>query len=311
MKTASFHISALACTLIILASSCKHREVCYDHTHMLDVNVNYDWTYAPDALPASMVTRLFPIDGQTEPQRHETIEKDNAIIRVQAGRYIAIGLNGSTETLIETGDSYDEFVITTEEDELLSPMSKAPSSAPRPEEAKDEPIRKSPDALWYGCNENVSLVPLKSNQRIDLTMHKSTIECTIELRNVENANSPIEISGALSGLSGAFSPSTAKPTTECVTMPVSLKVIDSHTIAGTITIFGHCHDKKNRHIFSIYTSNRYFYHFDVTDMMHANDDSNHITIIIDDALRLPDPQGTGMTPSIIDWSDEIHIDLDM
>lgn len=310
MKTTLHHTALIACALIMM-SSCKHRELCYDHTHMLDVNVNYDWTNAPGASPNSMVTRLFPLEGDITPQRHEIADKDRAVIRVQAGRYIAVGFNGTTETLVESGDTYDNFFITTDDDELLSPMSKAPTSAPRPGEAEDEPVRKSPDVLWCGYNEEVSLVPLKNNQHIDLPMHESTVTCTIELRNVENTSSPIEISGALSGLSGAFSPSTAKPTAECVTMPVALKVIDSHTISGTITIFGHCPDNRNRHIFSIYTSNRYFYHFDVTDRMHSTDDPAHITIVIDEALRLPDPEGTGMMPTINGWSDEINIDLDM
>ncbi len=297
--------------MLLLTTSCKHRELCYDHTHMLDVSVNYDWTHAPDASPASMVTRLFPVDDGVTPQRHEVADKNGAIIRVQAGNYIALAFNGTTESLVEAGDTYDSFIITTDDDELLSPMSKAPTSAPRPGEAEDEPVRKAPDVLWSGFNESVALVPLKSNQHIDLTMHESTITCTIELCNVDNVDAPIEISGALSGVAGAFSPSTAKPTAECVTVPVPLKVTGDNTVTGTITLFGHCPHEANRHIFTIYTSNRYYYHFDVTDRMHSTDDPNNIRIVIDEALRLPDPEGTGMSPTINGWSDEINIDLDM
>lgn len=68
--------------MLLLTTSCKHRELCYDHTHMLDVSVNYDWTHAPDASPASMVTRLFPVDDGVTPQRHEVADKNGAIIRV-------------------------------------------------------------------------------------------------------------------------------------------------------------------------------------------------------------------------------------
>ena len=309
MKKTMLPVTACA---ILMLMSCKHRELCYDHTHMLDVEMRYDWTLAPDAAPASMVTMLFPVNGDDpNPRRHEIVDRNGAVLRIMAGQYMAVGFNGTTETLVESGNTYDSFLITTPDDELLSPMSKAPTSAPRPGEAEDEPVRKAPDVLWSGFNESVSLVPLKANQHIDIAMHESTITCTIELRNVDNTDAPIEISGALSGVSGAFSPSAAKPTAECVTVPVPLKVTDPHTITGTITLFGHCPGEKNRHIFTIYTSNRCYYHFDVTDRMHSTDHPDDIRIVIDEALRLPDPEGTGMSPTINGWSDEINIDLDM
>ncbi len=48
---------------IMLAASCRHKDLCYDHTHMVDLRVDFDWSLAPSAQPSTMVLCLFPTDG--------------------------------------------------------------------------------------------------------------------------------------------------------------------------------------------------------------------------------------------------------
>ena len=39
--------------------SCEHKDLCYDHSHMTDLRVDFDWSAAPDAEPGTMVVHFF------------------------------------------------------------------------------------------------------------------------------------------------------------------------------------------------------------------------------------------------------------
>lgn len=34
--------------------SCQHKELCYDHSHVVEVKVNFDWSECPDAAPRTI-----------------------------------------------------------------------------------------------------------------------------------------------------------------------------------------------------------------------------------------------------------------
>lgn len=36
---------------VVILASCRHKELCYDHPHGMEVNVVFDWSEAPDATP--------------------------------------------------------------------------------------------------------------------------------------------------------------------------------------------------------------------------------------------------------------------
>ena len=76
-------LTALAAWLVAGAfMACEHKELCYDHAHVVPLRVVFDWSYAPDATPASMSFYLFPKDGQGEPLRYELTDREGGIIRV-------------------------------------------------------------------------------------------------------------------------------------------------------------------------------------------------------------------------------------
>ncbi len=43
-----------------LMQGCEHKDLCYDHSHMTDLRVDFDWSAAPDAEPGTMVVHFFP-----------------------------------------------------------------------------------------------------------------------------------------------------------------------------------------------------------------------------------------------------------
>lgn len=44
-----------AAVMMLCGTACNERELCYDHTHASPVDVEFDWTEAPDAAPVTMV----------------------------------------------------------------------------------------------------------------------------------------------------------------------------------------------------------------------------------------------------------------
>jgi len=60
-------ISRLAAIYAIMIAAvfmpgCEHNELCYDHTHVTELNVEFDWSQAPDADPSTMVVHFFRPD---------------------------------------------------------------------------------------------------------------------------------------------------------------------------------------------------------------------------------------------------------
>lgn len=51
----------------LAVASCEHKDLCYDHSHTIDVEVVFDWRNASEAAPESM--SLYTCSRQTE-ERH-------------------------------------------------------------------------------------------------------------------------------------------------------------------------------------------------------------------------------------------------
>lgn len=308
MRTAA--ITLLSMTALLLGG-CHHRELCYDHEHWIDLRIEFDWSADPDADPETMVVWFFPEETGTDliPRSYEFGGRHGGLIRIPAGKYRAICFNGGTETLLERGSSYEDFHITTDFQDLLEPMNRSMTGAPRPEPGKDQDVKKAPETLWSDASGIFELVPSKQGQSVAFGPVESTSTISIHISGVENIAPSQAFSAAITGLSESWSVSGSAATGNGVTMPVAMSVTAPGMIDGEIKFFGHCADTDIRHILTLYTSDKYYYNFDVTDRLHNAPDPRHIRIDIT-GLRLPDPEGTGMEPSISDWGGE-HIDIDM
>ena len=51
--------------------SCDHKELCMNHSHMVDVDVVFDWSHAPDADPVAMVVQFFRVEDGRQCYRCE------------------------------------------------------------------------------------------------------------------------------------------------------------------------------------------------------------------------------------------------
>ena len=294
----------------LMQTSCDHRELCFDHTHWTDLKVKFDWSAQPDATPKTMVLYLFPIEGE-KPLRYEFSDVNGSAIRVPAGGYNAAVFNGCTESIVESGATFDDFVLTTDVENILAPMSRNPlPEPPRFDAVKDEPVKASPDMIWADMMENIS-VTMSQGQAIKFTPVESTVTYKIILTGVTNLTPSLGISGAISTMSENFSPAMKNHTGRNVTVPIALSMTAPSTIEGSVTLFGHCPTSGQQHIFTLYTSDKHYYNFNVTSQIHDAPDQRRITIIID-GIKLPEQnESGGMFPSVSDWTEDVYLDVDM
>ena len=83
-----------------LMQGCEHKDLCYDHSHMTDLRVDFDWSAAPDAEPGTMVVHFFRPDGSLY-KRVEFTSATGGIARLEAGKYMMLFHNGEMETVHE------------------------------------------------------------------------------------------------------------------------------------------------------------------------------------------------------------------
>lgn len=301
-------LRALLILPLFAAWSCIDRDLCYDHAHMVDVEVRFDWSKAPEAEPQTMVVQFFTLDGKHH-KRYEFTDKAGGKIRVEAGEYIMLFHNGEMEVVNERGITCDTYELFTLEEGLLEPMSRDMPAPPRPSVSADEPVRYAPETVWAGALDRHEITSGSELHTITLSPEEATSHYTIEVRNVKNMSENLDISAALSGMAESYRPSTASPAGAKVTIPLSLERPDDHTLTARFVSFGHCPEEEGSHIFSIYTSEKIYYNFDVTDQMHNASDTHNIHIEID-GITLPSTD-SGMAPSVDGWDDseDIYIKL--
>lgn len=312
-----------AIVITLSATSCQHKELCYDHSHTIYANIEFDWTKSPEADPKTMSLYLFDEDG-TNPERYEFVNREGGRIRLMTGTYQAICLNSDTEVIChENTDNFSTYTITTDEVDILSGMSTQgimKASAPRVKGTEDQKVISPLEKIWCHQMTNIEFTEDGANT-LTLTPEKSYAHVKLEILNVENLLHTTAVSGAITGLADGYIIGLDKLSEGLATIPFELKVTGEKKdrLEGEFYTFGHCPNAMNKHILTIYVimrdGSKWVYTVDVTDQMH-NISSEIITIVID---QLPIPEldpdepgegGGGFMPTVDDWN-TINIGINM
>lgn len=287
MSAVIFRLAVMvSCAIVIVLTGCEHKELCYNHGHNVEIEIRFKWDAAPDADPQTMVVNFFSLDG-THVARREFTSRDGGVVMVEAGEYRLLFHNGEMESVKEAVDNYDKYGLATVEEALLAPMSRSLDTPPRPLASAKEPVRSPAEIVWAGKHEYVMVEHSKERLVVELYPEKATACYTVEVVDVENLRDNLALSAALSGLSEHFNVSSGSAAGQPVTVPFAIERKDSKTLKACFLTFGHCPDDNVvPHILSIYTSNKSYFNFDVTDQVHNAPDDKNIYIRID-GLKLP------------------------
>lgn len=302
--------------LLLAATGCDHRDLCYDHRHMAEVRIEFDWAEAPEASPATMVVWFFPTDGsqgfryELFPSDDDTRSTFDAQIMVPPGTYNVLCHNGSTENNTEHGTSFQDYVLKTFDDGLLSPLNRS-EEAPRPDASGDEPVRASCSELWTHTLPDALTLTKDAPEpaHVRFTPRRMHETWHITVTDVENLTADMEISGIITGAAESYSPAMSHASGVEVTVPFAMKHCGTDCLRADVMLFGDNAPHDVKHFLRIYTSFHYYYDFDITDQVH-DADGNHDIYISLSGLKLHNP-GTGMMPDVNGWEDSENQEIKM
>ena len=319
--------------LVMPLVSCNHKELEYGGS--ANVTVQFDWTKAPQASPASMAMMVYSLSSL--PVLISFQGRNGGSFIVPTGSYQFIGYNDDSHELFTRGDNYDSFQIYSQHISLssFSPMFAQTRDVPRAPNTEGQTVIAEPDPLWTSATPEATLVSDIENL-LTMTMQDAIKTYHFTITNVENLQYATELAGTISGMSEAWVPSAGHGSDlECI-IPFSLESDGTSTLSGSIRTFGHCPhntgkegDAHNDHKLVIYVKmndgNKYYYTFDVTNSIHATDPGGtsssttdpdmppvtDVDIFLDD-VPLPKPlnNGAGIHPEVTEWQ-EIEVDINM
>lgn len=292
----------------VLLAGCDSRELCYDHSHKMPVSIEFDWTDAPDAQPATMVVWFFPVDGsqglrfELIGDGHTTRTSFDAVVKVPVGTYRMVCHNGSSEFNIEQGSNFNDYMVTTYDVEVLSGMNRN-ENAPLPEEM---PVHSQASTLFaHTIDEPMTIVKnSKAQQKVVFRPVEASILCDVVVTNVQNLSPDVTASAVITGAAEGWHAGSSASTETRVAVPFALEQSGPDSLYGSVVLFG----LSGKHTLRIYTSYKYYYDFDVTDQVVEQ--KHHINIDVS-GIKLPEAPSSGMQPGVNDWGDTIEEDITM
>lgn len=321
LKDAKISILPNIASIFLVAmatSSCEHKELCYDHSHMVELDVRFDWSAAPDANPESMSVYFIPTVGGS-PERYEFIGLSGGHITVREGDYHVICLNSDTRNIIcRNTNSLYTFEITSAETSLLQSFAMLgirSDQAPRKEGSENMRVIASPEKVWSSVYNDLHMSK-DHNYEISLTPEKIVDEVAIEIKDVDNIDRIKAASASIYDMGGGFLPGLKTATDERVILPFDLKADKTdNTLKGTMRTFGHCPETTGNHVLYIYVvmkdGSQWYYTYDITEQIHASDDGSGNWDISISGLPLPEPDADGgLRPTVTEWSN-INIEIKM
>lgn len=313
MKRRNMIWQSAAVFLLLLFAACEHKELCYDHSHTVELQVVFDWKKAPDASPETMRLYLFPMKGG-KPQVYEFPDARGGRISVPMGDYKALCVNSDTEKIqYRNIDSFETFEAYAAE----GISGTTSSTIPYRQGNADEPIVKSPDHLYSDRLEEVTVEYAKENQTITLYPALSVCRYRIEIRNVANLKyiAPENVSGTLSGMSDGLWVGRNELTPDPVTISFGMQSDGTSTLTAEFLTFGQIGSLGPSHQLAVYVimsdGSKTYYTFDVSKQVDNAADPRDVYILLD-GLSLPKPivNGGGFHPTVDEWQ-HVHIELPM
>ncbi len=317
-------IIRLLLLLPLLLGSCRHKDLIYDASPNMRVNLVFDWRKAPNANPESMMAYFFPmeaslpIDYQGEAIRFVFPDINGGTIRLPFGSFGALGMNADNTdwaVLRNIGD-IEAFEIATGETEALEVLGVPVHALPR-KEGSTEKVVKTPGMTWGARTDSVLLRPSMTEKEIVLYPEERVCHYWVDIYNVKNLQylTGEEIDASLSGMaeSHLVGKNQASATQATMTFVMNKDVKESALHAQFLT-FGVRPDTTPEHILKVYTiledGSKWVYNADVTKQVTSAPDPRNVHIVLR-GLEFPQPiVSGGLIPDVDEWQ-SVNIDIKM
>ena len=306
----------LIAVLFLGITSCRHKDLCYDHSHIREIDVVFDWSgVSDDAVPATMALYLYPIDGG-KLQRFEFADPHGGRIRLEGGYYNAVCVNSDVRDVdVLNFREYSELLVNSKSMYNLAGLSGVSTkSIPRVKGTEEERVVLPPEIIWTTIAEDADL--RLSGSVLEMKPQKRVRKVFVEINNAENLRWINGVSATLSTMSGGYLPTQEALSEENVTIGFNCTYsIEEERITGALSTFGHCPIGNCKHSLTLYViladNSKWYYNFDVTDQLQKSEGDEDIFIILD-KLPIPEPvtESGGLQPQVGEWK-EITFDIKM
>lgn len=307
-----------AAGIMLLSSSCEHKELCFDHTHLIPVDVVFDWARAADANPSSVAAYFY--DGNGNEERFIFSDKNGGRIMLPYGDYCGIGTNSDdtdwaavrNESDIETIETFTAGV------EVLSGNGFETYSLPRARGSEEEAIISSPGMLWSARTDNIHLQITDTLRRVVFRPAEAICHYRVIISDVENLQylHGSKIDATITGMAEGYIHGSDKPSDTHATIPFTLTAEpESASLTSSFLTFGESPARAYPHYLTVYLrlsdGTKWYSTFDVTGQVREAEDPHHVTILLS-GLSLPKPilHDAGLHPEVNDWQ-TIEVDLNM
>lgn len=316
--------------LTLVACKAELRDLCYDHSHISNLQVGFDWQEVPEMNPKGMTVLFYDTkQDYQEPERYDFAGTEGGTARLLTGSYRALAYNYDTETILYRGsESLSTLEAYTrnssvEEGTQLAPFTRG-QSMPRAVGSENEPVILEPDELCGAVSDGFAL-NIDETAQVLIKPEFRTKEVVITITNVPNLQYTSQFGGALSGLAPSVNMATGHLGEGSATESFACYAVDATTLQMKFRIFGHCPDYEegvlNSHLLTIYAiladGSKWYYTADVSKQMHKEqptpgpEGEDEIDVDID-GLPIPKPivNGGGFQPTIDGWQG-VEIDVGM
>lgn len=315
MKRISIYISLI---LLIVCSSCRHKDLADECIVAGKVTVVFDWRNAPDANPGSMALYLFSKEGGA-PLRYIFSGREGGTITVPFGNYDAICMSSdNTEwAMMRNTDTKEEFEIYTPPAGVFDIRSLF-SDTPELTEDEVEDVVIAPKMLWTGTGSSFEVKYTSEDQIITLYPKEAVSHYIVDIYDVENLEytEGATMFGTLEGMAGGVLPGNEISTDNDVIIPFTLsRSEDGKSLHAEFLDFGECATKDMPHKLRLHTflsdGSAWTYSYDAKPQIKSAPDSRHVHLVFR-GLPIPHPiqNGGGLKPKVEDWLVN-YIDKDM
>ena len=315
MITHSVHSAMLtvlgAVTLAAAMTSCRHKDLCFDHNHNLHIEVVYDWSKAPDANPSSMELMMYDRATGT-PIRYIFPNNTGGPLRVRFGNYDAVTLNGDITdwAQMRNDELADEFEIYTPDAQILESSGLSTRAVPRAAGAEQERLAETPGMLWGARLDTIALPITLTQKTITLYPEERVCHYTVDIYDARNSEylHGASVDATISGMAEGHKLRPGKSTDTPVTMPFLLTPqsdTENH-LHGEFLTFGETDSSSLPHIMSLYLiltdGSRWHYTADVSQQVSTAPDPRHVHIVLR-GIDLPKPitHSGGIKPVVDEW----------
>ena len=60
-------------------TSCEYKDLCYDHSHVTNLNITYNWNTCPEANPNGMSLYFYDLEAVRDVERYDLSGRDEEL----------------------------------------------------------------------------------------------------------------------------------------------------------------------------------------------------------------------------------------